>query len=247
VKPTKIALITGSSRGIGASCALLFAQKGYGVIVNYLKNGDKAEELCKKIGEIGGTAVAYRADVRLQSDVEAMFEFAEKEFGGIDVLVNNAGISTWGLLQDTTEDEWNDLFSVAPGGAFRCSKVAIGQMLRRGGGSIVNISSVWGVYGASCEAAYSASKAAVIGLTKALAKELGPSGIRVNCVAPGVIDTDMNRVHGEETLRDLAEATPLGRIGTPEEVAECVYFLASDESRFVTGQVLGVDGGFCGL
>ena len=247
MKPTKIALITGSSRGIGASCALLFAQKGYGVIVNYLKNGDKAEELCKKIGEIGGTAVAYRADVRLQSDVEAMFEFAEKEFGGIDVLVNNAGISTWGLLQDTTEDEWNDLFSVAPGGAFRCSKAAIGQMLRRGGGSIVNISSVWGVYGASCEAAYSASKAAVIGLTKALAKELGPSGIRVNCVAPGVIDTDMNRVHGEETLRDLAEATPLGRIGTPEEVAECVYFLASDESRFVTGQVLGVDGGFCGL
>lgn len=247
MKPTKIALITGSSRGIGASCALLFAQKGYGVIVNYLKNGDKAEELCKKIGEIGGTAVAYRADVRLQSDVEAMFEFAEKEFGGIDVLVNNAGISTWGLLQDTTEDEWNDLFSVAPGGAFRCSKAAIGQMLRRGGGSIVNISSVWGVYGASCEAAYSASKAAVIGLTKALAKELGPSGIRVNCVAPGVIDTDMNRVHGEETLRELAEATPLGRIGTPEEVAECVYFLASDESRFVTGQVLGVDGGFCGL
>ena len=247
MKPTKIALITGSSRGIGASCALLFAQKGYGVIVNYLKNGDKAEELCKKIGEIGGTAVAYRADVRLQSDVEAMFEFVEKEFGGIDVLVNNAGISTWGLLQDTTEDEWNDLFSVAPGGAFRCSKAAIGQMLRRGGGSIVNISSVWGVYGASCEAAYSASKAAVIGLTKALAKELGPSGIRVNCVAPGVIDTDMNRVHGEETLRDLAEATPLGRIGTPEEVAECVYFLASDESRFVTGQVLGVDGGFCGL
>ena len=247
MKPTKIALITGSSRGIGASCALLFAQKGYGVIVNYLKNGDKAEELCKKIGEIGGTAVAYRADVRLQSDVEAMFEFAEKEFGGIDVLVNNAGISTWGLLQDTTEDEWNDLFSVAPGGAFRCSKAAIGQMLRRGGGSIVNISSVWGVYGASCEAVYSASKAAVIGLTKALAKELGPSGIRVNCVAPGVIDTDMNRVHGEETLRELAEATPLGRIGTPEEVAECVYFLASDESRFVTGQVLGVDGGFCGL
>ena len=170
MKPTKIALITGSSRGIGASCALLFAQKGYGVIVNYLKNGDKAEELCEKIGEIGGTAVAYRADVRLQSDVEAMFEFAEKEFGGIDVLVNNAGISTWGLLQDTTEDEWNDLFSVAPGGAFRCSKAAIGQMLRRGGGSIVNISSVWGVYGASCEAAYSASKAAVIGLTKALAK-----------------------------------------------------------------------------
>ena len=246
MKQQKIALSTGASRGIGASCALLFAQKGYDVIVNYLNSSEKAEALCRNITELGHTAVAYRADVRDQSQVDAMFAFAEEKFGGIDVLVNNAGISVWGMLQDTTEEQWNDLFSIAPGGAFRCSKAAIPQMLRRGGGAIVNVSSVWGTVGASCEVAYSASKAAVIGLTKALAKELGPSGIRVNCVAPGVIDTDMNRIHSEETLSELAEATPLGRIGSPEEVAECVYFLASEESRFVTGQILGVDGGFCG-
>lgn len=172
-----------------------------------------------------------------------MVQEAEASFGHLDILVNNAGIALQKLTQDTTPEEWRQLFAVNVDAAFYTVRAALPGMIRRHSGRIINVSSIWGVSGASCEAAYSASKAALIGFTKALAQEVGPSGITVNCVAPGVIQTDMNRALSAETLNALREETPLGRLGTPEDVAQSIAFLASEEAGFLTGQVLGVDGG----
>ena len=235
----KTALITGASRGIGAEIAREFAKAGYNVVVNYFKNREKAEALAK---EIGGTA--FCADVSDFSQAEKMIKEAEKNFGTVDVLVNNAGVALpQKLLVDTTEVEWNRLFDVNVKGAFNCTKTVLDGMITKHSGSIINISSVWGVTGGSCEVAYSASKAAIIGFTKALAKELGPAGIRVNCVAPGVIDTDMNAHLSAEDIEALKEETPLGVTGTPSDVAKTVLFLASDSAKFITGQVITADGG----
>ncbi len=229
----KRVLITGASRGIGAACARVFAKSGYGVIINYNYSEEEALRLAEEIG-----AETIRADVSDSAQVADMFKAA----GKVDVLVNNAGISGFYMLDAMSDDEWNRMIGVNLSGVFYCTRAVLPQMLRRKSGAIVNVSSMWGICGASCEAAYSASKAGVIGLTKALAKEVGPSGIRVNCVAPGAIDTEMNKKLGEEAIKELCEETPLGRLGSPEEVAAAILFLADDEG-FITGQVLSPNGG----
>lgn len=235
----KTVLVTGGSRGIGAAMVEKFAASGYRVIINYNSSKEAAESLASRIG-----AAALRADVGSPEEVGAMFEQINSRFGGVDVLVNNAGISKISLMTDCSESEWQRIINVNLGGAYRVTKAALGYMINRKDGCIINISSMWGVSGASCEAAYSASKAGLIGLTKALAKELGPSGIRVNAIAPGLIDTDMNMELDAETRRGLIGETPLMRIGTPEDVAGLACFLAGGGGAFITGQVFGVNGGF---
>lgn len=227
-------LITGGSRGIGAACVRKFAATGDTVYFFYRSNNAAAADLSAETG-----AVAVQCDV---SDKDAVAQ-AFADLPQFDVLVNNAGIAGFSLFQDLSEEDWEQMIGTHLGGAFRCSKAVLPGMIAKKTGCIVNLSSMWGQVGASCEVAYSAAKAGVIGLTKALAKEVGPSGIRVNCVAPGVIDTDMNALLTEEALQELAEETPLGRIGTPEEVAKLIYWLTTEDSSFITGQVLGVNGG----
>lgn len=233
----RTALITGASRGIGAACARALADQGDHVIINYFNTEHAALKLAE---ELGGTAV--KADVSDSGQVKQMF----KTFDKLDVLVCNAGISLLKLLTDTTEDEWRALMDVNLGGVINCCQAAIPKMVREQYGRIILISSVWGITGASCEAVYAASKAALVGLTKSLAKELGPSGITVNCVAPGLIDTDMNAALDPAVKEELISSTPLGFLGKPEDVSELVRFLTSDAARFITGQVIGVDGGFTG-
>lgn len=238
----KNVLITGASGGIGSALALAFAGKGYGVALQFYSREQAARKTAEKIRAEGGTAEVFGADVSREAEVEALFDAAEAKLGFLGVLVNNAAISQKGLFTDLTLEEWNRVFAVNCTGAFLCSRRALVEMIRRKEGCILNVSSMWGQVGASCEAAYSASKAALIGLTQALAKEEGPSGIRVNCIAPGVIDTAMNADLSEEDRAALREETPLGRIGTPEEVAQAAVLLA--ENPFITGQTLGVNGGF---
>ncbi len=231
----KTALITGASRGIGAACARALHEDGFDVVINYLNSEEKALSLAKELD-----CRAIKADV---SDPEAVSEMV-KSVGDVDVLVCNAGMAMQKMLTDTSFDEWQKIFAVNTAGVFNACKAAIPSMVHKKSGRIITVSSIWGIAGASCEAAYSASKAAVIGLTKSLAKELGPSGITVNCVAPGVIDTDMNAMLSEDILDELRCDTPLGRIGTPEDIANLVSFLASDKASFITGQVITSDGGF---
>lgn len=239
----KTVLITGASRGIGAETARLFAQKGWAVAVNYRNSREAAEELVSEIRKNGGTALAIPADVGDPEQVEALFRTAEQELGQIEALVNNAGIAQQKLFTDLTDEDWDELFRVDVKGVFLCCRRALPAMVRRHRGVIVNISSMWGQVGASCEVHYSAAKAAVIGLTRALAKEVGPSGIRVNCIAPGVIRTEMNGNLTPETLEALKEETPLELLGDPADVAKAAWFLTSEDSAFITGQVLGVNGG----
>lgn len=239
----KTVLITGASRGIGAETARLFAQKGWAVAVNYRNSREAAEELVSEIRKNGGTALAIPADVGDPEQVEALFRTAERELGQIEALVNNAGIAQQKLFTDLTDEDWDELFRVDVKGVFLCCRRALPAMIRRHRGVIVNISSMWGQVGASCEVHYSAAKAAVIGLTRALAKEVGPSGIRVNCIAPGVIRTEMNGNLTPETLEALKEETPLELLGDPADVAKAAWFLTSEDSAFITGQVLGVNGG----
>lgn len=240
----KTAVITGASRGIGRAVAVEFAKAGYGVLVNYVKNEAAAEETKKMCEAHGVRCVTFRADVRDENEVRRMIAFAECELGGVGVLINNAGVSESGLFTDMTREKYDRVFDTNVWGAAVCAREAAKVIIRSGGGRIVFVSSMWGVVGASCETLYSASKAALIGLTKALAKELAPSHITVNCVAPGVIDTEMNACYDEATMNDLAAETPVGRIGTPEDVARAVAFLASEGAGFVTGEVMNVSGGF---
>lgn len=239
----KTALVTGASRGIGAAIAIELAKSGYAVAVNYATNKDAAESVIEKISKNGGVAKGYKADISNAGEVARLFEDVSAELGEIEVLVNNAGVAHIGLLQDMTDSEIERLVGVDLLGAIYCSKEAVKRMVKLHKGVIINISSMWGEVGASCEAVYSACKAGVIGLTKALAKEVGPSGIRVNCVSPGVIATDMNAELDDETMQSLCEETPLLRIGSAKDVASTVVFLASDDASFITGQVLSVNGG----
>lgn len=239
----KTVLITGASRGIGAAMAGEFARAGYAVAINYCRSENAARELAAGLAREGCVAACYRADVADSAQVQSMVRAAEQDLGSIAVLVNNAGISQTGLLTDLDDVGWRRLWEVNVSGALYCSRAVLPGMLRRGEGVILNLSSMWGQVGGSCEVAYSAAKAAVIGLTRALAKELGPSGITVNCVSPGVISTEMNAHLDREALAALAEETPLGAIGTPEDVAEAIWYLSSDAARFVTGQVLAPNGG----
>ena len=240
----KTVLITGASRGIGAACAEVFAEKGYWVAISYYENRQKAEDLIRTLREKGHTAMMVKADVSDSGAVESMIDEVLRQFGSIDVLVNNAGIAQQKLLMDMSDGEWNRMMQVNVNGVFFCCRKVLPAMLRKKKGKIINISSMWGMTGACCEVAYSASKAAVIGFTKALAKEVGPSGISVNCVAPGVVLTDMCASFSRETLMDLEEETPLRRLGKPDDIAHAVSFLASSEADFITGQILCPNGGF---
>ena len=231
----KIALVTGGSGGIGSAVCRSLAAEGYNVGVGYFRNRAGAEALAR---ELGGFP-AY-ADVSRPEEVAAMFA----EAGEVETLVLSAGIAHYGLITDLTYDDWRELMAVNLDGAFLCCRAAVPGMVRRKRGNIIIISSMWGQVGASCEAAYSASKSGLIGLTKALAKELAPSGIRVNCVAPGVVLTPMLKDFSEEDLENLRLETPLEMLGEPEDVAELVAYLASEKSRFMTGQVIGLNGGF---
>ena len=235
----KTVLITGATRGIGEATARLFKEKGYRICINYQKSKKKAEMLEKELD-----AYAFCADVSKKNEVDEMFSEINERFGGVDVLVNNAGIAQFKLFSDITEDEWDRMFDINVKGMFNCTQAALPYMIHNKCGKIINVSSMWGITGASCEVHYSASKAAVIGFTKALAKELGPSGICVNCVAPGVIKTDMCAGLSDEDMDVLADETPIGRIGTPEDVAKAIMFLATDDSDFITGQVISPNGGF---
>ena len=234
--------ITGASRGIGRVAALLFGKKGYQVGINYLNSEKAAQSLAEELKGMGTAPLLLQGDVSDRSQVRRMFSQIEYHFGGLDVLVNNAGIAQQKLFTELTDEDWDRMFSVHVKGAFYCCQYTVPLMQNRGHGSIVNVSSMWGQTGGSCEVHYSAAKAAVIGMTKALAKELVLSRIRVNCVAPGVIDTEMNSILEEGVLEELRQTTPLGCIGTPEDAAEAICFLA--ESRFITGQVVSPNGGF---
>lgn len=240
----KTVLITGASRGIGRATALKFAQNGFAVAVNYNKSKAEADELCKEITEGGGVAKAFCADVTNESLVRQMLEEINTQLGGIDVLVNNAGIALpQGLFTDFDAEQAQKAFDVNVFGMMNCCRQVIPRLVSRKAGKIINISSVWGVVGASCEVIYSASKAAVIGFTKALAKELAPSGIYVNCVAPGLIETDMNAHLSQADKEAFADDVALGRTGNADEVAELIFFLASDSASYITGQTISIDGG----
>ncbi len=230
-------IVTGGSRGIGAAVVRRFSASGDRVAFLYRSSEEKAAEINAETG-----ALPIRADVGDPVSCREAMQAAIRVLGGCDVLVNNAGLSMIGLFSDVTEADFARLTEVNLGGVYRCTQEVLPGMIHEKKGAIVNVSSMWGITGASCEVVYSASKAAVIGLTKALAKELGPSGITVNCVAPGVIDTDMNRSLTPEVRAELADSTPLCRLGTAEEVADAIFFLSS--SGFITGQTLSVDGGF---
>lgn len=242
----KTVLITGASGGIGSAIAVAFAQNGYDVALNYNKNEAKAKKLAGILRETYGVnAAAVGANVSDIIAVNSMFDEIDRLFGNLDVLINNAGIAQQKLFTDISSDEWCSMLNTNLGGVFNCTQEALKRyMLKNHSGVILNISSMWGQVGASCEVHYSAAKAGVIGLTKALAKEVGLSGIRVNCICPGVIMTDMMKEFDENTVAELKEETPLNLLGTPEDVADSAVFLCSEKAKFITGQILGVNGGF---
>jgi 3-oxoacyl-[acyl-carrier protein] reductase len=240
----KIALVTGSSRGIGRAVAAQLARDGWAVCINYRVRQDCAEDLAARLAAQGCRCMVRQADVSDRAQVNDMVHALEDTFGPASLLVNNAGVAGQALFQDITDELWHRYFSVNVDGAFHTIQAVLPPMLHAHEGCIVNISSIWGQRGASCEVTYSATKAALIGLTRSLAAELAPTHIRVNCVAPGVIRTDMLDALPPEVLPQLAQETPWGRLGTPEDVARAVAFLAGEQADFITGQVLTVDGGF---
>ena len=240
----KTAFVTGGSRGIGRAIVRRLSEEGYAVGINYLQSSGQASDLEAGLTALGCSALAVQGDVADREAITAAIRRVEEAFGPVTLLVNNAGIARQHQFQDITEEVWRRFFAVNLDGAFHTIQAVLPHMLHEKNGCIVNISSIWGERGASCETVYSATKSAIAGLTKSLAMELAPSRIRVNCVAPGVIRTDMTETLGEETLRDLAEQTPLGRLGTPEDIAAAVAFFASEDASFITGQVLTADGGF---
>ncbi len=237
----KTALITGGTKGIGKAIALEFLKRDYEVVINYHADEEAAASTREEFNMLGYYPVLMRADVGDERQVRAMFVDLFSTYGKLDVLVNNAGISVVKVIQDTTAAEWDRLFAVNVKGAYLCAREAVDKMIGHGG-CIVNVASIWGEVGASCEVAYSATKGALIAFTKALAKELAPSKVRVNCVSPGVIETDMNARLSAVEVEDLINSIPVGRMGTPEEVAEACVFLA--EADYITGEILSVGGGF---
>lgn len=240
----KTVIITGASRGIGSATAIAFAKQGCNIVLNYNNSEEKALALAKTIRDSYGVDVlAVKADVASSKQVNEMTEKALEQFGKIDILVNNAGIAQQKLFTDITDEDWRKMLDINLTGVFNCCRSVLPCMIRNHSGAIVNISSMWGQTGASCEVHYSAVKAGIIGLTKALAKEVGPSGIRVNCVAPGVVMTDMMNGFDDETIQQLKEKAVLNTLGTPKNIADAIAFLCSDKASFITGQVLSVNGG----
>lgn len=240
----KIALVTGSSRGIGRAIARELAREGWRVCINYRVRRDCAESLLKEITAFGGEGMIYGADVSRREEVNAMVAAIKAQWGEVSLLVNNAGVAGQALFQDVTDELWHRYFSVNVDGAFHAIQAVLPPMLREHEGCIINVSSMWGLRGASCEVTYSCTKAALIAMSRSLALELAPTNIRVNCIAPGVIKTDMLDALPADVLPQLAEETPLRRLGTPEDIAHLAVFLASDKSSFITGQVITADGGF---
>lgn len=235
----KNVLVTGGTRGIGAAIVRKFASNGYNVILNY-KNSD---DIANKIkNEFPNNINTYKTDVSNYDEVKKMCEYCVDNFGGIDILINNAGISEIKQFNDITEEDWDNMISVNLKSVYNCTKNVVDNMIHNKYGKIINISSMWGEVGGSCEVHYSTAKAGVIGFTKALAKELALSNIQVNCVSPGIIDTDMNKMHD---LEELKNEVPVNRIGTTNDIANAVYFLAQDENNYITGQVISVNGGIC--
>ncbi len=243
--PYPTALVTGGSRGIGRAIVKQLFEQGYHVAINYFRSEDQAVALAQELNQntAGNRAIAVCADVSEALQIERMFTYTKKNLGRVSVLVNNTGIAQQKLFTDISEQEWDAMFAVNVKSIFLCCQQALPDMIHSKQGKIINISSMWGQIGASCEVHYSASKAAVIGLTKALAKEVGPSQIQVNCIAPGVIHTDMNSHLDLSILHQLEEETPLGTIGSVQDIAHMVGFLASEHAKFITGQVFGVNGG----
>ena len=237
-------LVTGASRGIGKSIATLFAENNYNVLINYNKSEEEAMDLYNSLKSKGYSVDVYKADVSKKEEVNMMINYCIGKFEKIDVLINNAGISKTNLFTDISYEEWDEVMATNLNGVFYTTKKALQYMIPEMSGKIINISSIWGMVGGSFEVHYSASKAAVIGMTKALAKELGPSNIQVNCIAPGVIQTDMLNNVSQETLEMLREETPLMKLGTVEDIAHTALFLANENANFITGQVISPNGGF---
>ena len=240
----KTAVITGASKGIGAATAILFAQRGYNVVLNYNNSFESASILTRSLTQNGLSVTAIKANVANRLEVELLIKEAIYKYGSVDVLVNNAGVAQQGLITDIDEYDTDRIFDINLKGVYNCCRAVTPIMVEQKAGKIINVSSMWGQVGASCEVAYSAAKAGVIGLTKALAKELAPSGITVNAVAPGLIETGMNSNISVEDLNAFVEDIPLGRMGSADEIAEAIYFLASENADYITGQILGVNGGY---
>lgn len=238
------AFISGASRGIGRAAALKLASLGYDLALNYHTNYEAAQNVQHEAQKYGVKVLLLAGDIADENNVREMFRKIGETFGGADVVVNNASFAEQLMFQDITYEKWRRMFAVTVDGAFFTVQNALPHMLHEKRGRIINISSMWGEVGASCEVHYSAAKGALIAMTKALAKELGPSGITVNCITPGVIDTEMNAHLSADDLAELCEETPLGRLGSPDDIAETVAFLASAEAGFITGQIIGVNGGF---
>ena len=240
----KTALVTGGGRGIGRETVRRLCLDGYNTAFCYNSSEDSAEALSPELSSLGYNVFAVRSDISSGVSVKEMFEKIRKELGEIDLLVNNAGIAQQKLFTDITDSDWNKMIGTDLSGVFYACREALPYMIRQKSGKIINVSSMWGQVGASCEVHYSAAKAGVIGLTKALAKEVGPSGITVNCVCPGVVDTDMMSSFSKEDTDALTEEIPLGRIASADDIARVISFLASDSADYITGQIIPVNGGF---
>ncbi len=240
----KTVIVTGASKGIGAATAILFARKGYNVVINYNNSFESANLLTRSLIGQGYSVMAHKANVANKLETELLIKETMYKFGSVDVLVNNAGVAVQGLIDKTDEYDSDRIFDINLKGVYNCCRAAVPEMVAQKSGKIINVSSMWGQVGASCEVAYSAAKAGVIGLTKALAKELAPSGITVNAIAPGLIETGMNANISVEDLNSFVEDIPLGRMGSADEVASAIYFLASSDADYITGQVLGINGGY---
>lgn len=237
-------LITGASRGIGADIALRFASVGMNVIIHYLNSHEMANDVARRCMELGANVLTVSADLRQRADIVKMKEKLDSHQLKPDILVNNAGISHYSMVADVDEDKWDEVMAVNLKSVFLCSQLFMPYMISQRFGRIINVSSIWGISGGSCEAVYSAAKGGVNAFTKALAKELAPSGVTVNAVAPGAVKTDMMERFGEEELKMLADEIPLGRLADPEEIASLVYFLALPESSYITGQIISPNGGW---
>ena len=238
----KTIIVTGGSRGIGAGIVKLLAEENNNIVLNYNKSEENAKKIQKEYTDLGKNVEIFKTDVTKREEVKKLVEFTIQKYKKIDVLINNAGISQSKLFTEVTDEEWRYVIDNNLTSVFYMSQEVVPHMIQQQSGCIINISSIWGMVGSSCESVYSVSKAGVDGLTKALAKELGPSHIRVNSIAPGLIDTQMNQDLSKEVLEEIKEETPLGKIGMPEDIAKCVKWLIEDE--FTTGQIISINGGW---